>query len=75
MLEVRDKTFTYSKVKNGVEEKTGALNFDFYEVFITMEGIKEFSLTFNGNKRKFDFRCKDEKEAKEWFDCISMHIN
>jgi len=38
MIEVHDKTFTYFKVKNGVEEKTGTLNFEFYECFINMEG-------------------------------------
>lgn len=39
-----------------------------------MEGTNQFNITFNGNQRKFEFRVKDEKEAKEWYECIKKHI-
>lgn len=68
LLEVKNRTFTYSKVgKNGEHEVTGTLNFDFYECFINMEGSNQFTITFTGNDRKFEFKCKDENEAQEWF--------
>ena len=76
-IEIEDGILKYFKeVDRGKYECCGTLNFDLYQCFIKHHQKKkrQFMLTMKGNEREFLFKAKNEEEAIEWIQTISMHI-